>query len=110
LFRVTQQLIENRIQHAFSGRQKGIIEIIATTTKHNIVILVKDDGIGMNSNVLDNAFDPFTTTTRGDDSLGFGLHIIFNTTTQTLGDTVEALPSNIDFSVQLTIPSEVRSG
>lgn len=71
-------------EEAISSR--GIIEIKAVQQKNAVVLLIKDDGCGMNKNTMDRAFKPFfTTKTRG---TGLGLAIT-NKLIKSIGGTVE---------------------
>ncbi|WP_028609973.1 cache domain-containing sensor histidine kinase [Paenibacillus harenae] len=49
-----QPLVENSIQHGFEGYAdgEGVISIDVSTTRHHIVIMVSDNGIGMNAETL----------------------------------------------------------
>jgi len=106
LFRVIQQLIENALQHAFTGREKGTIDIDAEQKDDTIEITVRDNGVGIPNDIAVKAFDPFTTTNRGDNNLGIGLHLVFNTTTQKIDGQIKILPNDTGFSIQLVIPSQ----
>jgi len=49
-----QPLVENSIQHGFDGYEdgQGMISIDVTAEPHQIVIMVRDNGLGMSSRVL----------------------------------------------------------
>ncbi|OBZ13282.1 sensor histidine kinase [Bacillus sp. FJAT-26390] len=49
-----QPLVENSIQHGFDGYEdgQGVITIDVTAQRHSIVIMVRDNGLGMSSSVL----------------------------------------------------------
>ncbi|WP_054023740.1 sensor histidine kinase [Bacillus sp. FJAT-28004] len=49
-----QPLVENSIQHGFDGYEdgQGMISIDVIAEPHQIVIMVRDNGLGMSSNVL----------------------------------------------------------
>jgi LytS/YehU family sensor histidine kinase len=49
-----QPLIENSIIHGFKERDSGTIEIKSKEMKEKVVIIVKDDGAGINRNILNN--------------------------------------------------------
>jgi len=44
---ILNELITNSIKHAFCGRKKGTITFILSKSNGNIVMIFKDDGIGM---------------------------------------------------------------
>jgi two-component system sensor histidine kinase HydH len=69
-----------------SVSSRGIIEIKAVLQKNSVVLLIKDDGCGMDKDTLDSAFKPFfTTKTRG---TGLGLAIA-NKLIKSIGGAVE---------------------
>jgi sensor histidine kinase YesM len=49
-----QPLIENAIIHGFKEKDSGTIEIKSKEMKEKVVIIVKDDGAGINRNILNN--------------------------------------------------------
>lgn len=83
---VLTNLFLNAVHHAFPDGQEGMITISATAVERNAVeISVADNGMGMSSEVLRQAFDPFFTTRRGTGGTGLGLHIAYNLVSQQLG-------------------------
>lgn len=74
--RVINNLIYNAIKFSHRG---GNIEITATTTQENIVIAIKDYGVGIPTHMQDKIFDMFTAAKRegtaGEKSIGLGLSI-----------------------------------
>jgi len=89
LGQVITNLVENATIHAFHGKEAGTIAITAEqTTDQTVTIRVSDDGIGMTSDVLRKAFDPFYTTALGSGGTGLGLYIVHRTVESVLGGTV----------------------
>jgi signal transduction histidine kinase len=83
---VLTNLFLNAVQHAFPDGQKGTITISAKAVERDDVeISIADSGMGMSSDVLRQAFDPFFTTRRGAGGTGLGLHIAYNLVSQQLG-------------------------
>jgi two-component system nitrogen regulation sensor histidine kinase NtrY len=73
LLRVFNNLIKNAIQ-AIPEDRKGKIEIDLTMENQCYIISIKDNGIGINDDVLDKIFVPnFTTKTAG---MGLGLAMV----------------------------------
>ncbi len=87
---VLTNLLLNALKHAFDGESKGTIYFIGKKISQDKVELkVKDNGLGMTTEVLEKIFDPFFTTKRDSGGSGLGLHIAFNIVTQTLGGSIE---------------------
>lgn len=99
LAQVLGDLIGNALQHAFDGGRAGQIAISArrepadpatATSADGVLIVVRDDGRGMNPEVLAHVFEPFVTTRRGKGGTGLGLHILYNLVIQVLGGRIRA--------------------
>lgn len=72
MIRVMVNLIDNSRKACSRG---GSIEISATGNKKNLVLTVKDNGVGMNAETLTHVFEPFySTSDRG--GTGLGMHIV----------------------------------
>ena len=75
LLRVFNNLIKNAIQ-SIPEDKKGLIEILLRNEKNQIAISIKDNGSGINDDVVDKIFVPnFTTKTGG---MGLGLAMVKN--------------------------------
>lgn len=93
--RIFTNLIKNAVQ-AIPSDKLGIIEIIISQEKKNLIIAVKDNGTGISEEAMKNIFVPnFSTKTEG---MGLGLAMVKNmiesfngkiwfTTTQNIGTT-----------------------
>jgi two-component system nitrogen regulation sensor histidine kinase NtrY len=75
LIRIFNNLIKNAIQAIPEG-QKGLIEVGLFRNKDMVVVSVKDNGTGIDDEVVDKIFVPnFTTKTTG---MGLGLAMVKN--------------------------------
>jgi len=81
-------LILNSIIHGFEGRSHGKIKITVMLLSEQLNIIYKDDGKGMDENIKNKVFDPFTTTKRGEGGSGLGMHLVYNLVTQALGGSI----------------------
>jgi two-component system, sensor histidine kinase PdtaS len=71
------ELLQNAAEHAFTGIQPGTIELIAERTGDDLVVRVRDDGLG-----LPEGFDP-------EASEGLGLQIVRTLVMSELGGSLE---------------------
>ncbi len=74
LEQILSNLCNNAID-AISG--KGLIEITYQVEKNQRVLMVKDNGIGMNEEFCRKVFDPFYTTKKVGEGSGLGLFIVY---------------------------------
>ena len=78
---VISNLIMNSITHGFKGQEGKNINIEVNENEKNILIIYKDDGIGIKKENISKLFEPFFTTNMGTHA-GLGMHIIYNIITQ----------------------------
>ena len=75
LLRVFNNLIQNAIQAIPEGR-KGKVEVALKKNNSSVIVSVKDNGTGIDAEVMDKIFVPnFTTKTTG---MGLGLAMVKN--------------------------------
>jgi len=67
--------INNSLLHAFENNESGTIEISAQYDRDKIALIYTDNGIGMDSHSVDNAFKKYYTTKAGEGGSGLGLAI-----------------------------------
>ncbi len=70
--------------HGFEGCDGGTITIEVHKVGENVNIIYQDTGCGISEESLNDIYEPFFTTKRGQGSSGLGLHIVYNLITQTL--------------------------
>ena len=64
--------------HGFCGSDHEKIEITASETGAQLMIIYQDNGSGMNEETRKKIFEPFYTTERGTGGTGLGMHIVYN--------------------------------
>lgn len=77
LVQVINNMISNSIQ-AYCGKPEQNIELIVEKDNNNLIISVKDYGIGMPKNVKDKLFKEMITT-KGKNGTGLGLYMSYST-------------------------------
>ncbi len=95
LAQIMGNLLQNSLNYAFKDNKKGTIEIyVEPPKKDKIKIVFADDGIGMDEDLRQHAFEPFVTMHRGQGGSGLGLNIVYNLITQKLNGniTLESSP------------------
>ena len=87
LSQVFTNLIMNSLIHAYDEKQTGTITIDITHPENSdmIELCYRDDGKGMEKEVLSHLFEPFFTTRREDGGSGMGTNIIYDLITERLG-------------------------
>lgn len=78
---LTLSILSNIITNAIKfSHQSGSIIITSKTNKEYLTLSVKDDGIGMPAELIENLFDPTKKTTRngtgGERGTGFGMPLV----------------------------------
>jgi signal transduction histidine kinase len=89
LGQVIGALLENAVHHAFTGRAGGRVCLRGRLTRSAWVITVNDDGVGMPSEQVASAFEPFTGRRARSSGRGLGLFVAHNLVTGVFGGTVE---------------------
>jgi len=90
LGQVLTNLVLNALTHAFAGRASGCVTISTRLRDDGQVLLVlRDDGVGIAPEVRRRLFEPFFTTKMGKGGSGLGLHITRNIVMGLLGGTIE---------------------
>jgi signal transduction histidine kinase len=72
---VLNNLVSNAIKYSDSLQKKAIVEIGASQLEDELIIYVKDNGIGIDTEWLPKIFDMFTRATEHSSGSGLGLFI-----------------------------------
>ncbi|MCJ8274849.1 MAG: PAS domain-containing sensor histidine kinase, partial [Psychrosphaera sp.] len=89
LYQIISQLVNNSINHGFSGRNHGKIIIETEHCGDHWQLRYSDNGNGLDNNTRDHIFEPFYTTRRADGYAGLGMHLVFNIVCHSLGGTIK---------------------
>ncbi len=77
LNQVFMNIINNAIQAISEDRKDGVVTIYTETQQENVVIRIKDNGVGMSEQVKKRVFEPFFTTKAVGVGTGLGMSITF---------------------------------
>jgi nitrogen fixation/metabolism regulation signal transduction histidine kinase len=82
LLRVFNNLLKNAIQ-AIPENQEGFIEVLFKTDNSNYLVIIRDNGTGINEQIVNKIFAPNFTTKNG--GMGLGLAMVKNIVENTGG-------------------------
>jgi len=103
-----KQIIKNLLSNSLKFVQEGAIELIVKDSDKNFIILVKDDGIGIEEEKLLNIFDRFkqadSSTTRKYGGTGLGLAICKELSTLLEGSIEVKSKVGVGTIFKLTLP------
>ncbi len=88
---------------------QGLISIIAgllETPEKRVEIVVKDNGIGMETDVVKKVFDPFFTTKPKDKGTGLGMSIVYGIIQDHRGNISVESPKGEGVAFTITLPIE----
>jgi signal transduction histidine kinase len=114
--RLEQVLVNLLLNAAKYTQPGGRIHLSAERQDRDVVIGVRDSGIGIQSHVLPHVFDLFiqaNPSSRCDGSMGIGLALVRNLVEQHGGRVTAAsagLGHGSEFTVRLPLPAEVVAG
>lgn len=81
---IITNLIMNSIIHGFNDLNEGHISIDINQHELGVLIVYKDDGLGMSEQAQEKIFDPFFTTRKRSGGTGLGMNIVYKLITDTL--------------------------
>ncbi|MBL4631167.1 MAG: hypothetical protein JKY14_08395 [Paraglaciecola sp.] len=106
LLQTIEILFENSIVHGFDKQSEGKVTIFATQEGDKVIIAYKDSGKGICTEIVNNIFEPFTSSKRFEGSTGLGLHIAHNIIHQKLKGKLSLKQSNLSgclFHIELAV-------
>jgi len=106
LVQVISSLISNSVDHAFKENEAGNIEITATFNDDRLQLVYRDNGCGIDQEVVSRIFEPFVTTKRHEGGVGLGLHITYNLVCQKLKGKIKLVESPSCTSFLIDIPNQ----
>jgi signal transduction histidine kinase len=89
LTQALMNLLTNVQRYAYPDGRGGAVEVLVSEAGAGFAIQVRDFGVGIPSEALDQVFSPFFTTGRGRGGTGLGLAIVQNIVVDALKGKVE---------------------
>lgn len=87
---IITNMVMNSLVHGFENKHNGEITLDVSVKDNMVEMHYKDNGKGMSQAHLEQLFDAFFTTRRGDGGSGLGTHIMYNLVTQSLSGHIDA--------------------
>ncbi len=104
---ILQNLIENSIKYRQLNRKgPAIVSIIVRSQKDRILLTVKDNGQGMDKNVMKKAFDMFYRGNESSKGSGLGLFIVKSNVEKLGGQIKIRSKSNEGTEIKIYLPIE----
>jgi len=106
---ILEGLIDNSIKHGLSDKDNSKIEIELLVKDDSCEINYHDNGKGIDDEIIDQIFQPFFTTSRGnEETSGLGLYAIDNIVTNLFHGSLEIQDSNtskkLGFHLHIKLP------
>jgi PAS domain S-box-containing protein len=103
-------LVNNAYMHAFDGVAQGVLRISARQRDEWVDIEVRDNGVGIAREHLEQLFKPFFSTKIGQGGTGLGMAIVQNLVTKTLQGSlnVESSPGE-GTAFFITLPKSLQT-
>jgi len=110
LAQVLTNLIMNSLKHGFEDAKSGNIDIKVNHIDDSVLVIYKDSGKGISYEHLQQIYEPFFTTKRGQGGSGLGMHLVYNLVTQSLKGSIKC-DSTLGQGTQFTIsfPCDLRT-
>ena len=84
------QVVANLVSNSLKAvGDEGTVEVETGTCDGQAVLTVRDDGCGMEPDVLSRVYDPFFTTRLGGEGMGVGMALVHRIVTQDAGGRID---------------------
>jgi signal transduction histidine kinase len=103
LSQVFMNVLNNAIQ---AIDKKGLISIKTDLSDNSVIIMISDNGKGIEKDNLDNIFDPFFTTKEIGEGTGLGLSITYGIIQEHGGDIQVESEVGVGTTIKITLPLE----
>lgn len=101
---VLQNLIENSVKYLDKDKEQSYVEITVSSTKTNVIIVVKDNGQGIGKEHQVKIFDMFYRANNNADGTGLGLFILKRAVERLKGEIILDSELNIGTTFKIKLP------
>lgn len=106
---IIQNIIDNALDHAFQRLDKGVISLVAKKEQDSLVLVIKDNGRGISSEIKARIFEPFVTTGRTNQHTGLGLHLVSQWVNKLMKGRIDVVSEvGVGTTFTLTIPLQLQ--
>jgi signal transduction histidine kinase len=102
-------LISNALKYGDDAKEQKLIHVAATITPAHCVLQVRDNGIGIHSDYIDNVFNMFYRATDRSQGAGLGLYIVKEMVEKLSGTIFIASELGQETTITITIPNRLMS-
>lgn len=103
---IVTNFVTNSLLHGFEHIEEGHMRFVLSKEGKFLKVIYTDDGAGIPPENIKQIFNPFFTTKRGQGGSGLGLHVLYNSVTQSLGGTIECkseVGKGVEFTIRIPI-------
>lgn len=104
---VLNNLISNAIKYRDPGKEHQYVKVKARVTEKNLTLTFSDNGIGINSELVNKIFDMFFRATEKSEGAGLGLYIVKETVEKLGGRISTSSDVGIGTTFQIEIPNRI---
>lgn len=106
---ILSNLISNSIKYRDEHKPNQFIEITASTTPTYLMLIIRDNGIGIHSDYLRKVFNMFYRATDRSQGAGLGLYIVKEMVEKLSGTILINSEYGIETLISITIPNKLLS-
>ena len=102
-------LISNALKYGDDAKEQKLIQVTATITPAHCVLRIRDNGIGIHPDYVDNVFNMFYRATDRSQGAGLGLYIVKEMVEKLSGTITIASELGHGTAITITIPNKLMS-
>ena len=102
-------LISNALKYGDDAKEQKVIQVSATITPAHCVLRIRDNGIGIHADYIDNVFNMFYRATDRSQGAGLGLYIVKEMVEKLSGTISITSDLGQGTAITITIPNKLMS-
>lgn len=102
-------LISNALKYGDDAKEQKVIQVSATITPAHCVLRIRDNGIGIHADYIDNVFNMFYRATDRSQGAGLGLYIVKEMVEKLSGTISITSELGQGTAITITIPNKLMS-